>query len=157
MTQQIDHEMRVCEFMNKAGRDIPLFPEIPDEKTRLLRAKLIHEECMETLDALGVSVSLDLDLSLSGEDEISYTYRATHEPNLVEIVDGCCDIKVVTTGTLLACGVDPEPVQILVDESNLAKFTGDGHKNADGKWVKPSDWQPPDIAQELERQSQGAE
>jgi len=44
------------------------------------------------------------------------------DPVLKDIINGCCDVLVVTTGTLSACGVnDIRPVEI-VDENNLDKF-----------------------------------
>ena len=67
------------------------------------------------------------------------------DADLCAIVDGCCDLSVVTIGTLSACGVPDELFLKLVDENNLAKF-GDGHSiREDGKLIKPSDHKPPAI------------
>jgi len=146
------HQKLVNEFMRLAGQRVPSGPMMPDNQARLLRAKLIHEECMETLEALGVRVDL---VSDAGEkQEWDYTIRG--EPNLVEIVDGCCDIKVVTTGTLSACGIDDEGPQSLVDLNNLAKFGPGGYRRDDGKWVKPPNHLPPNIAGEIETQKAAA-
>ncbi|RME85522.1 MAG: hypothetical protein D6785_04320, partial [Planctomycetota bacterium] len=50
------HQKRVEEFMRLAGQEIPEVPTLPDEKTRLLRSKLILEEALETIHALGFAV-----------------------------------------------------------------------------------------------------
>ena len=127
--------------MEKAGQDTPSAVSIPDERTRLLRARLILEEALETLQALGVEVQL------SGErvtfEDCSLTARG--EVDLEGVVDGCADISVVTVGTLIAFGVDDEPVLREVDQANLRKFSPGGYTRADGKWIKPPDWRPPDI------------
>jgi predicted HAD superfamily Cof-like phosphohydrolase len=104
-----------------------------------LRARLILEEALETIDALGYRVR-DPELLVRERPGVL---------DLVEIVDGCCDIMVVTTGTLSACGVSDLPVQLAVDINNLAKFGGDGRLDEYGKWVKPSDHQPPNLKEVL--------
>lgn len=140
------HQQRVEQFMAKAGQAVPDRPTIPDEATRRLRAKLILEEALETIDALGFQVVLkpfDCDIEIG---------PVSHEPNLEEIADGCADIIVVTTGTLSACGVADAALQAEVDQNNLSKFGPGGHRRADGKWIKPPTWTPPDIKGVLEGQ-----
>ena len=46
------HYDRVKAFMQKVGQDTPEGAAVPDEKTRILRAKLILEEALETVEAL---------------------------------------------------------------------------------------------------------
>lgn len=139
-----DHQRSVEQFMEKAGQDVPRQPIIPSTSTRFLRACLILEEALETIKALGFEVQVGLDTA---------SVRPSGEPpNIVEIVDGCCDIAVVTTGTLSAFGVSDLAPQRLVNESNLKKFGPGGHKRDDGKWIKPSDWKPPALDLELIKQ-----
>lgn len=142
------HQQRVDKFMKLAGQETPSSPVIPSKETRRLRCKLILEECIETINALGFDVQIDGDLTLISSDFdtgfISFPCRKSG-PNLVEIADGCADIKVVTTGTLTACGIDDEELQIAVDENNLAKFGPGSYRRDDGKWMKPPDHSPPDI------------
>lgn len=153
-----DHIQSVRTFMEKAGQNLPATPIVPNAETRILRAKLIFEEAMETIDALGVCIGVNDEYDL-GTSQISF--GDTGKVDLVEIADGCADVLVVTTGTALACGIDPAPVQKLIDDSNLAKFGPGGYKsdgtdgNAEGKWIKPPDWVKPDLAGELERQTAG--
>lgn len=144
------HQVFVDQFMEMAKQELPETPCIPSEEVRILRAKLILEEALETIEALGVSVFDDV-----GEIMVSMDGLRFHpwgEPNLVKIVDGCADIAVVTTGTLSACGISEAPMQRLVDENNLAKF-GPGHQlREDGKLIKPPGHRPPDFGMALKAQ-----
>lgn len=139
-TVRSPHQQRVEQFMRLAGQATPDRPMVPDEATRRLRAKLILEEALETVEALGFAVEVDKTVRVRIEDVCVVPYG---EPNLLQIVDGCCDLSVVTSGTLSSCGVAGEEPQRAVDEANLRKFGPGGHRREDGKWVKPSDWVPP--------------
>lgn len=136
------HYQKVEQFMHGAMQTVPDDPCIPSEEVRLLRAKLILEEAVETIHALGFTPR-----ALGDPDDIAdvVTFDDDLEPNLKEIIDGCCDLKVVTTGTLIACGVPDEYPQKLVDDNNLEKIEK-GTIREDGKLIKPPDHQPPDIA-----------
>lgn len=136
------HQQQVELLMSKIpGQDVPTSPTMPDEKTRLLRAKLILEEALETIEALGFEVHP------IGEPPICID-DLMFEPNgladLVKVVDGCCDIAVVTTGTLSAFGVDDVEPQDMVNRANLRKFGPGGYLREDGKWIKPPDFVGPD-------------
>lgn len=152
---QSEHQQRVTQFMVLAKQECPASPTIPAYKIRLLRARLILEEALETIAALGVRILptreyvRQLKDSETASSEVTFEDLALErgdEPNLVEIADGCADISVVTIGTLIACGIADVPVMNLVDSSNLNKF-GPGHSfRADGKLIKPPDFEPPDFA-----------
>ena len=150
MLQITPHYERVRKFMIQA-KQIPAMmtePTVPDAATRILRAKLILEEALETVNALGVTAYIN------GQDiaKTDLGFEATHEPNLVEIADGCADVMVVTTGTLIACNIEDRPLLEAVDQNNLAKF-GPGHSfREDGKLIKPPGHKPPDIAEVLRAQ-----
>lgn len=93
MTQE---QRSVRDWMVAFGQETPNKPCIPSLEVRKLRAKLILEEALETILALGF--------------EIDFNYKCDEEwdevaPNLKEIADGCEDLKVVTEGTLVACGL----------------------------------------------------
>ena len=107
--------------MQKVGQATPEIATIPDSKTRILRAKLILEEALETVEALGVHVHIEgVELLEEG-----LVYSASDTVNMQEVADGCADISVVTIGTLIAFGMDDEPLLEEVDASNLRKF-GEG-------------------------------
>jgi len=141
------HQQRVELFMAKAGQAVPDRPTVPDEATRRLRANLILEEALETIEALGFQVTLK---PFDGEIEVGPQVR---DPDLEKVVDGCADTIVVTTGTLSAFGVADVAVQAEVDNNNLSKFGPGGHRREDGKWIKPPTWTPPDIKGILKAQA----
>lgn len=124
------HQHRVDEFMRRAGQELPDRPTLPDERTRLLRARLILEEALETVSALGFGVvqqGRDLTDKEQFKESVTFVPRFRGEDvnvnaALAGIADGCADIIVVTTGTLSACGISDDPVQREVDLNNLAKF-----------------------------------
>lgn len=135
------HAVRVDRFMELAQQELPKKPTIPSGEVRRFRARFLLEECLETIDALGFDVDI-LQKSIDNLIEVP-----TKEPDLVRIVDGCCDLSIVGVGTLLACGVrDDYDYQKEVDFANLRKFEGDAHRRADGKWIKPSNFIGPEAA-----------
>jgi len=150
------HQQRVERFMAAAEQTVPDRPTMPGEATRMLRARLIMEEAMELIDALGIRLTISSDrfsdlvghgLSLS-----DLTFAPAYPPSLVEAADGCADLSVVTIGTLSAMGVADESLLELVDQNNLEKFDG-GYRDYSGKWIKPPNHKPPDIARCLEIQA----
>lgn len=133
------HQQRVERFMREvAGQEVLSKPKLPDAVIRRLRAKLILEEALETVKALGFMGKVEP--TTSGHH---FDIFPVGEPSLVSIADGCADISVVTVGTLSACGIVDTPLLEEVDRSNLAKVGG--YRRADGKWMKPATWTPPDI------------
>lgn len=149
--QQTDHQKRIEQFMRLAKQTIPEKPTLPDEKVAVLRARLIFEEAIELVNALGVSVTIDPACSEVIFENLDFWFCA-EEQNLERIADGCADLSVVTIGTLSACGIRDAELLAEVDESNLRKIGPGGYKDEHGKWRKPPDWQPPDIAGVLNRQ-----
>lgn len=142
------HQRNIDRFMQLADQDVPEQPCIPSYPIRKLRATLILEEALETVNALGFE--LHPDIGDGGEIRDWKVERGPYPPDMEEIADGCADISVVTIGTLSACGMDDVPLLAEVDAANLRKFGPGGHRREDGKWVKPTDWTPPDILGRLE-------
>ena len=57
MNNKSHHYRRVTEFMLRAGQECPIVPqETLNEEIRILRAKLIMEEALETVEGLGVEI-----------------------------------------------------------------------------------------------------
>jgi len=143
------HQQRIEKFMTGCGQDVPMVPQLPDEKTRLLRARLILEEALETVEALGFRL-----YTKAGRSYLSFgDFQLSPEvdPNLVEIADGCADISVVTYGTLSACGIADESLILEVDKNNLEKLEK-GTVDEHGKLTKPPGHQPPDLEKILREQ-----
>lgn len=124
------HQQRIEHFMSHIGHQVEASPTLPSEPIRRFRASLILEEALETIKALGFTVSVNQPpmgyeggcYFICNNSWLQISEVQLHEPDLVEIVDGCCDISVVTIGTLSACGVtDKNPLEA-VDLNNIAKF-----------------------------------
>ena len=134
------HFTRVRQFMQNAGQATPEAPTIPDAETRVLRAKLILEEALETAKALGVGVRLATDegqeVDFSHVDHLDF--YADGDVDLEGVADGCADISVVTVGTLIAFGLDDEPLLEEVDTANLRKFA-EGSVSSAGEFYTPAE------------------
>lgn len=136
--------------MRLAKQEIPQVPTLPKDDVLRLRASLILEEALETIDALGCQVLLDRHIDVNKKN---VSIVSVKEANLEEICDGIADISVVSIGTLSACGVSDQGLLKMVDENNLAKF-GEGHSfRADGKLIKSPLHKKPDITGYLKTQS----
>lgn len=126
-----DWQAKVTEFMVAMGQTVPhpgLAPAIRDAD---LRASLIAEEAVETINALGLGVSIE------------HWQQTNPEGNLVDLIDGLCDLLYVTIGTAVSAGIDLDPFFDEVHRSNMSKVGGAVRE--DGKRLKPRGWRPPDI------------
>lgn len=83
-----------------------------------LRAELIREEAKETVAAIEAG-------------------------DLIQAIDGLCDLLAVTYGAAVTFGVNLAPFWAEVHRTNMAK--AGGPVRADGKILKPAGWTPPDI------------
>jgi len=115
----------ILDFHQTMKHHIGAFPCIPSEKVQRLRRKLIREETNELLDGID-------------------------DNDLKAIADGCTDAIVVTIGTAISYGIDLRPIWDEVHRTNMLK--AGGGKRADGKSLKPADWQPPRIEELLAAQ-----
>lgn len=147
--ERSEHQIAVDKMMRLIpGQGVPRFPVSLTPAQRLIRAKLIMEEVFELVcEGLGVKV-LDEDYQIL--EFIDLQFDPCGDFNIVQMIDGCFDAKVVITGTLTAAGIPDLEGQALVDQNNLAKFGPGGHVNAHGKWIKPPNHKPPDILGFLE-------
>ena len=84
------------------------------------------------------------------EEEVQELRDAIVAVDKVEQLDALLDIMVVTIGAMHSLGVDGEAAWDEVMRTNFAKIdptTGKVTKRADGKVIKPVDWQAPELAQ----------
>lgn len=101
-------------------------PAVPDDATVVLRERLIREEYGELMHAMA-------------------------EGDLVEILDGACDLVYVVVGTCVSYGLPFSEGWDEVQRANMAKLVDGKHeRDAGGKTVKPPGWQPPDLARIIE-------
>lgn len=124
------------------GQMIPEVPTLSDKPGLMLRARLILEEALETIEAMGLAVIPDEQGKLVVKDTGA-------KADLVAIVDGCFDLSVVNIGTLSHLGVPDSGLEI-VDMNNLEKFAPGFKIREDGKLIKPPGHRPPDIKGWLE-------
>jgi len=115
---------------------------IMDPATRELRARLILEEALETINALGVVVTQD-----GGTLAIGHVHFLTRDEYDHEgVIDGICDTIYVAEGTAVAAGVPIRAHMAEVVRANEAKFPGGVAVTnpLTGKYQKPVGWTPPD-------------
>lgn len=156
-------QLRVEVFMAKMRNDmqtIPTAPTTPSLEIRKLRARLMLEECLETISAgLGLTVNIGQDFSgtVVMPDLQGLEFSPHHDgPNLIQLIDGLCDCYVVNDGTASAAGIAMRPCKRIVMSNNLTKF-GPGHKfNEHGKLIKPPNFIGPFNALAAELKRQGA-
>lgn len=128
MTEQ----QQVTEFMRAAGQDCPEYLTAPTAEVAHLRYSLIHEELNELYEALGFPTK-------AGDK-----FHFVNEPDAVLTADAIADLLYVVLGTATAIGLDITPIFQEVHRSNMTKFI-DGHRRADGKWIKGPSYEPANI------------
>lgn len=155
-----EHQLVVEQFMNLAGQTLPQAPTLPSEHTRLIRARLILEESLEAISALGINIystsncgDYQINEHSLKRGEISLSASCMVQPNLADITKELADVIVVTTGTASACGIDMQPIQEAVDNNNLQKFGKGSFRDENGKWNKPPNFKKPDIQSLLDKQT----
>lgn len=147
----LEHDIH--QFMAQAGQDLPTDPKLPSQEVRELRVKLIAEELAELCGAFKVDLHLDTTTSTlnvnarpTGDAQLDLLPKpATRVNPLIDAYDAVLDLLVVVVGTGLAMGTRLHPGWVEVHRTNMAKFAPGGYRRADGKWIKPEDWQPPDL------------
>lgn len=144
------HYDSVKQFCKLSNQETPSNPQLPSEPTRRLQATLLLEETLETVRALGYEPQFVPGMPESNSLHINRTIQLSqiYGPDLIQIADGCADVMVVATGTLVACGIDDVELLHVVDQNNLDKFAP-GHKIVNGKLIKPPGHKAPDIARAI--------
>lgn len=119
MSSNDHHEMNAQTMVERFHRLFDILvqrrPGPVDERTRVLRERLIQEEFDELKQAM------------ASED-------------LAAIAKELADLLYVVYGTAVSYGIDMEPVFREVHRSNMTKIGG--YKREDGKWVKPASYSP---------------
>ncbi len=135
------NQERVKIFMNTFEQECPTKPTIAAEKIRILRAKLILEETVEFIDALGLRLSWKKN---------NVILKQVKEPDLVKIADAIADLEVINKGSAVAFGIDSEKFFNLVMDNNMTKLVnGKPLKRADGKILKPDGYKP--VTEEIKK------
>lgn len=119
-------------FHKKMELPVHYSPREPTMEERVLRAKLLLEECVETIEqGLGVEISIDLrEIAKAGARScgkflvIRPDYRTPYDP--VETLDGLADVKVIANGTAVQFGLPLPEADEEVFESNMSKLDEEG-------------------------------
>lgn len=126
-------QQQVLEFHKTGGHVVNTQPNLVDFETMVLRVRFIEEEVAELLEAMA----------------LGYIH---------EIAKELADLLYVVYGTAISYGLDMEPISAEVHRSNMTKFgkpgeyeatcdeTGKSMKDAGGKTLKPSCYEPPDLS-----------
>lgn len=143
---------QVIAFHQAFGQPILYKPTIPSVERLKLRARLVMEESMEFVTALGV----DLGLAMRAEGAIAAAVASigSHPCGIVQAADALGDIDYVVEGSRLEMGIDGQPIADEIHRSNMSKLGSDGKPiyREDGKAMKPPSWTAPDIAGVLQKQ-----
>lgn len=133
-------QMQVRDFCKKIDQPTAASPRFSDVALNRLRARLIAEEAAETVVAL---------LGRQEASEVLAEYLSKVEtggktsPDLVDAVDGICDLVYVALGAAEAIGIDLEPHFDAVHEANMAKQNAPVDEHGK-RGAKPAGWSPPD-------------
>lgn len=111
---------------------MPKRPLIPATDRVAFRQKLIDEEYKE------VTAVFQQILAQNGSGPEADSHL------LAQLAHELSDLLYVTYGAMLACGVDADAVFAEVHRANMQKVSGP--RRADGKVLKPPDWQPANVA-----------
>lgn len=122
--------LKVKEFMQVFGQEVPIGADFPDPATVELRVELIAEELEELTHAIAMK-------------------------DIVGVADALTDILYVTYGAGIAFGIDLDECFDEVHESNMSKLDENGKPiyREDGKVMKGPFYRPPNLKLVLEEMS----
>lgn len=128
---------KIIAFHEAIEAGYPSTPTLPTEELLDLRQTLITEEYKEVLAAF---------------EKVRHGREPADDGALVQLAHELADLLYVTYGALAACGIDADAVFAEVHAANMRKISGP--RRADGKILKPADWQPANVAAVLARQAE---
>lgn len=133
----------VADLMHALGQTVRTTPttDITDTE-RVLRARLVLEEALEFVEAMGCeAVTTTGGTTSVTKESVLVEVNPAKQIDLVEATDAMADIIVVTKGSAHTLGVPVDEATRIVHGTNMAKVGGP--VRADGKGLKPEGWVPP--------------
>ena len=134
---------RVRDFMIAGGQPVRDYPGDPGKDVRLLAARLLIEEALECVQALGVDIVRDG--NRVDPQEVIGSLCVTGDADIVGVTDGACDTIFVSYWAMNALGISDYLPMLEVCDSNDRKFGPGSYKDENGKIRKPAGWVGPDI------------
>ncbi|MCB9430602.1 MAG: hypothetical protein H6668_01345 [Ardenticatenaceae bacterium] len=132
---------KIFEFHEAIGSPLPKRPLIPPPAAAIqLRQTLIDEEYAE------VTAAFQAIQTAQANGDIIDAAPLMHE---------LADLLYVVYGAMWAFGIDPDPIFAEVHRANMQK--AGGPRRADGKLLKPPDWQPANVAGVIARLQDGTD
>jgi predicted HAD superfamily Cof-like phosphohydrolase len=135
-------------------RDMPT-SDVP-ELERLLRARLVLEEALEFVEAMGCTVYVPDFMGGMAQvvpsSDMLVQIDPTRDMDLELAADALADTAYVVEGSAVQLGIDLDPVFAEVHRSNMSKLGADGkpiYRTEDGKVLKGPGFRPPDIGRVL--------
>lgn len=116
------------------------------EQAKVLEFHRMFEGHLEVTPKFPPTAEQDLAYALINE-ELGELREAINAKDIVKVADALGDLLYVVYGAALRFGMDLQPVFDEIHRSNMTKKGG--YKRADGKWIKPSTYQPPQIEKVL--------
>lgn len=143
----------VAEFMTASEQVVRTTPttDIPDDE-RLLRARLVLEEALEFVAAMGCRIRVDPTTTRDGitnpKTQVDVSLDPEGDIDLIEAADAIADIVVVAKGSAHTLGIPVDQVFEAVHITNMSKMPGGKpiRRESDGKILKPPGWEPPTTA-----------
>lgn len=77
-------------------------------------------------------------------EELKELIEADKACNLIRVADALTDLLYVVYGAFCVYGLNATPLFNEVHRSNMTKIGG--HKDKNGKWIKPNSYDPPKLA-----------
>jgi predicted HAD superfamily Cof-like phosphohydrolase len=96
---------------------------------------------------------------LRAQDHLEGEFEQANLPGIVDALDALADIAYVTHGAAIEWGLPLDAAIVEVHRSNMTKRHADGRVDIrhDGKILKPSTYEPPDLADVIERARRGVQ
>ncbi len=144
---------QVRAFHKACGLPTAETPTIPSDERVRLRATLMAEEFIETLEAMFDTASAAKHYASVSDVKVYLGFLIRNcevKVHLPALADGLADLDYINEGTRLEFGIQGAPIAAEVHRANMNKTAGP--KSPTGKQLKPEGWTPPDIAGELREQ-----
>lgn len=106
----------VREFQSNAGQSCSRIPCMVPKENVERRARWIKDELQEYINA----------------------------QNIYEQADAITDLLYYLMGAYVEAGIDPDPLFLIIHNSNMRKIETEIKKDSDGKVLKPEEWMHPD-------------